>query len=465
MSTHQPRTTPGPPSTAGPDEWRAIQEAAQRLGLDVGEEILDGGSPARVHRARTADGTELVLKVLTAASGAVDGHDLSSFRGKREQIALIRRAAPQLGAHYLPVLDSIEGSGWAACTTPYYPSRDLAACLREGPDGTRRFFAHHDAVVRGMFVHGYGTRAVPAPADHLPEVNLGRFLRRLPVLARRLPEVAAADELVINDRRCVAPARLLQHLSDEHAALLRRLAPPRLMFPAHGDANVRNILVGRAAGTGTDDGPQVHSETDARAHPETDARAHPETGARAHRETDAPAAPVTDYRIIDPRGSVDHWDPVYDLAKTLFSLTVWDPALRLGFAIDGATVHGTPRYRVGFRRPVYPGYRSAAHGFLPYLEGSEISGLLEGDPGWRQRLLLTHDLHVLAEAPCRLSDLKPKPDAEGRCTPPEELALGHYLMGTLLLDDLVRQLTGPAEPDVDRHLALVTGGPGRETGS
>ncbi|MCF3172837.1 hypothetical protein IPZ61_05825 [Streptomyces sioyaensis] len=423
MSTHQSRTTTGPASTAGPAEWRAIQEAAQRLRLNVGEEILDGGSPARVHRARTADGTELVLKVLTAASGAVDGHDLASFRGKREQTELIRQAAPQLGAHYLPVRDSIEGSGWAACTTPYYPSRDLAACLREGPEGTRRFFAHHDAVVHGLFVHGYATRTDPAPAGHLTDVNLGRFLRRLPVLARRLPEVAAADELVINDRRCASPARLLHRLSDAHAARLRRLAPPRLMFPAHGDANVRNILVGRATGTGTGD---------------------------------------TDYRIIDPRGSVDHWDPVYDLAKTLFSLTVWDPALRLGFAIDGGAGNGTPRYRVGFRRPVYPGYRAAAHGFLPYLETSAIPGLLEGDPGWRQRLLLTHDLHVLAEAPCRLSDLKPKPDAEGRCAPPEELALGHYLMGTLLLDDLVRQLTGPAEPDVDRHLALVTGGPGRE---
>ncbi|MEX2971497.1 hypothetical protein [Streptomyces sp. C184] len=430
MSTNPPGPMTGPVSTAGPAEQRAREAAAQRLGLEVGEEILDGGSPARVHRARTADGTELVLKVLTAASGAVDGHDLASFRGKREQIELIRQAAPQLGVHYLPVRDSIEGSGWAACTTPYYPSRDLAACLREGPEGTRRFFAHHDAVVHGLFVHGYATRTVPAPAGHLTDVNLGRFLRRLPVLARHLPEVAAADELVINDRRCASPARLLHRLSDEHAARLRRLAPPRLMFPAHGDANVRNILVGQAD---------------------------QETGSRAD--------PETDYRIIDPRGSVDHWDPVYDLAKTLFSLTVWDPALRLGFAIDGGAGNGTPRYRVGFRRPVYPGYRSAAHGFLPYLETSAIPGLLEGDPGWRQRLLLTHDLHVLAEAPCRLSDLKPKPDAEGRCAPPEELALGHYLMGTLLLDDLVRQLTRPAEPDVDRHLALVTGGPGWEAGS
>ncbi|MFG2533002.1 hypothetical protein [Streptomyces sp. NPDC048516] len=433
MSTTRPRHTTGHTSTAGSAERRAIREAAQRLGLEVGQEILDGGSPARVHRARTADGTELVLKVLTAASGAVDGHDLASFRGKREQTELIRHTAPQLGARYLPVLDTIEGSGWAACTTPYYPSRDLAACLRDGPEGTRLFFARHDAVVQGLFVHGYATRTAPAPAGHLTDVNLGRFLRRLPVLRRHLPEVAAADELVINGRRCPSPARLLHRLSDGHAARLRQLAPPRLMFPAHGDANVRNILVGRADGTGADDAPE-------------DGR-------------------HTDYRIIDPRGSVDHWDPVYDLAKTLFSLTVWDPALRLGFALDGTTVNGTPHYRAGFRRPVYPGYRAAAHHFLPYLETSEIPGLLRGDPGWRQRLLLTHALHVLAEAPCRLSDLKPKPDAEGRCAPPEELALGHYLMGTLLLDDLVRQLTGAREPDVDRHLELVTGGPGPEAGS
>lgn len=37
------------------------------------------------------------------------------------------------------------------------------------------------------------------------------------------------------------------------------------------------------------------------------------------------------------------------------------------------------------------------------------------------------------------------------------LAIGPYLLGTLLVDDLVDQLAEHGEIDVDRYLALVTG--------
>jgi hypothetical protein len=85
-----------------------------------------------------------------------------------------------------------------------------------------------------------------------------------------------------------------------------------------------------------------------------------------------------------------------------------------------------------------------------------IGELLDGDAAWWERLLLTHDLHVLAEAPCRLSDRKPKWDARGEVSTPEALALGHYLMGTLLLNDLVDQLDAGGDLDADRHFDLVT---------
>lgn len=71
--------------------------------------------------------------------------------------------------------------------------------------------------------------------------------------------------------------------------------------------------------------------------------------------------------------------------------------------------------------------------------------LLAADPHWRTRLLLTHDMHVLAEAPCRLSDPKPKWDCRGDPSSPQALAIGHYLLGTLLVDDLVDQLAEHGE--------------------
>lgn len=397
-------------SAAGQDwtDERALAWVADRLSLEVLEEILEGGSSARVYKARAGDGGLVAVKVLVEQPGVVDGHDLVSFQSKLTQIEKIRAGAPALGARYLPVLHSVDGGRWAAYTTPFYESEDTAACLRE-PGGEEAFFRQYTAIVEDLVLQGYGVDAVPAPPGYLAKVHIGRFLRRYPILERSLPaELVGAAELVVNGRLCQPPRLLLKRLVADGVPWLERMAPARLMFPAHGDANTRNILVRRDA----------------------------------------------DFRIIDPRGSTDYWDPVYDLAKTLFSLSVWDPALRLGFAIR------RPRpgqYEVGFRCPPYEGYRAAIDGFLPYLDGlTELAALFEGDPHWLQRLLLTHDLHVLAEAPCRLSDPKPKWDCRGEESSPAALALGHYLLGTLLINDLAEQLAGGGEPDVDRHLRLVT---------
>jgi hypothetical protein len=408
--THSPGTDP---ASDGWTDKDALACVADRLSLEVIEEILEGGSSARVYKTRAGDGAFVAVKVLVEQPGVVDGHDLASFQNKLVQIDKIRAEAPELGARYLPVLHSIDGGRWAAYTTPYFESEDTAACLRE-PGGEPAFFRQYNAIIGDLLLRGYAVDAVPAPPGYLADVHVGRFLRRFPILERSLPaELVAADELVVNGRLCQSPRVLLQRLLHGSGPRLERMAPAQLMFPAHGDANTRNILVRPGSGE-----------------------------------------PV-DFRIIDPRGSTDYWDPVYDLAKALFSLSVWDPALRLGLAIRRSR---PGQYEVGFRCPVYEGYRVAIHRFLPYLEKhTELPALFEKDPQWNTRLLLTHDLHVLAEAPCRLSDLKPKWDCRGAESSPATLAVGHYLLGALLVNDLAEQLAGAGELDADRHLRLVTG--------
>ncbi|MGW4895643.1 hypothetical protein ACWEQL_25770 [Kitasatospora sp. NPDC004240] len=401
-------TSPRPPG--GWTDATALAAVRDALGLTVGHEILDGGSPARVHRATGPAGEELAVKVLVPAAGAVDGHDLVSFRGKLRQIEHLRRRAPRLAAHYLPVRHVLDGDGWSACTTPFYDSVDLAAPLRRSPRDTGEFFGRYTALTRALVLDGYAVQSHPAPPGYVARTVVGRFLRRLPALGAALPaDLMAAERVTVNGVPCAAPQLVLERL----AGRLAPLAPPRLMAPAHGDANTRNVLLAARPG----------------------------------------AAPE-DFRIIDPRGSTEPWDPVYDLAKTLFSLSVWDPALRLGFAVRGSARTG---YEVGFRQPSFPGYRAAIHRFLPHLAAHEgLAELFRDDPHWLRRLLLTHDLHVLSEAPCRLSDRKPKPDLRGRDSSPVELALGHYLLGTLLINDLAGQLDRTREVDATSHLALVT---------
>ncbi|MGV9214397.1 phosphotransferase [Micromonospora sp. RB23] len=379
--------------------------AAQWFGVSVGAEILEGGSSARVYHARRPDGTPMVLKVVAARPGTVDGHDLASFRMKESQIDLARRQAPRLAMRYQPIAASVHRPEWAAQVMPYFPSRDLAAPLRAGDTGA--FFETYRMVATELLEHGYAATTAPAPADYLDRVVIERFFRRLPLLRRALPELTGAEVLIVNGRRCRSPIRVLTELRDREADRLAQLAPRRLGFPAHGDANTRNVLV---------------------------------------------APDGRDFRLIDPRGSTAPLDPIYDIAKALFSLSVWDPALRRGCVVQ--SLGGTPRsYRAGLRDSAEHPYRDAVLAFVPFLtQLPGTRGLLD-DPGWRTRLLLTHDLHVLSEAACRLSDDKLRRGADGQPITPVELAAYHYLVGALLLDDLVDQLATADEPDAERHLA------------
>lgn len=388
--------------------------AAAELGLTVSQEILEGGSSARVYRARTGEGEDVVLKVLGAgAQAVVDGHDLDSFRAKARQIAHIEQRAASLGARYLPITRSIDAGTWAAHLTPYYPSQDLAAPLRDGR-GVGAFFEQLTLVIEELATHGYGRASVPAPPAWLDEVVIDRFTRRLMLLEQALPQAVCPDVITVDGQTCIAPRILLPRLRARAAHPLMRMRPPRLGLGAHGDANTRNILMSPAG---------------------------------------------DDFRLIDPRGSSAPWDPVYDLAKILFSLTIWDLALRDGVKVRRNPSRQITHYDVALRSPAPPDYARAIDGFLPFLSTlPALSELLADDPGWVGRLVLTHDLHVLSEASCRLSDTKPRRGSDGRASTPEELALGHYLLGTRLLNDLAEQLQRPdglAGLDLHRHFALL----------
>lgn len=130
----------------------------------------------------------------------------------------------------------------AASTTPWYLSEDTAAPLR-GDGGGDLFFARLDHLVDVVFLRGYGVETAPAPAGCLASMHIARFLRRFSLLAGALDsEVVVADAIVVNGRHCRSPRQLVERLLADPPPALARMEPARLMFPAHGDANTRNIL-------------------------------------------------------------------------------------------------------------------------------------------------------------------------------------------------------------------------------
>lgn len=402
----------------GVREDELITELSAEVHATVEEELTEGGSPARLVKLRMQDGSLQVLKLLVDMPGAVDGHDLDSFRVKLRQLDKITADAPRLAGVYTEKLREFHGENWAAYTMPYYPSEDIAACLRAAQPDEDRFFEHLDVSLGALAADGWLLDEVHVAPGTVSEIHADRLERRFWLLAKHLPaEYTTGERITINGRSCRNPLAIAKLLRDR-PDLTAGIDPTRLHFPAHGDLNTRNVLI-------------------------------------TSREEGVPA-----FRIIDPRGSIQNWDAVYDLAKVLFSLTVWDVGLREGFDIHSEGDNsGELAVTVAHRGGLYPSYRRAAEKLVGFIEGhAGVREVVKADLRWRDRLLLSHGFHLLAEAACRLSDIK-KREGEGSAVElsPIELATGHYLFGVLFLEDAVSRLERHGVIDVREHLALLPG--------
>jgi hypothetical protein len=377
--------------------------------------IIDqGGSSANVVEIRSRSGERQVLKYLKAMDGVVDGHDLDSFREKIRQIQMVRHDVPALHANYVDVCDVLTGNDWLAFTMPFYDGVDIATTLREGDGDVESFFADLGYVFNDLVEKGYSRSSAQAPPREFEQSHLDRLDRRWWLFEKNLePGMISAGQLVINGRNCRSPLALFDMLRAA-PSILDMLSPDQLWYPVHGDSNTRNILVDY-----TQDWP------------------------------------ASQYKLIDPRGTVEHWDPMYDFAKVLFSLSTWDTALRQGFAIEhDQTADGTPVFNVSYRKGAYAGYVAAVAQFSDFLAKQSAMLSVSGPNNtWFERLWFAHAVHLLAESACRLSDLRPRAIG-GDVVSPVELSTGHFLLGTLFLNDVVETFLEGRDLDLDAHLLL-----------
>lgn len=399
-------------------EEELLAKLIGRLDAQAAGELTEGGSPARLLKVILPDGTPHVIKLLVDLPGAVDGHDLESFRLKIQQIDKVRAENPDLRRFYTDKTHEFHGPDWAAYTMPFYPNEDIAACLRTDEPRPDLFYRRLGEVLRLLITDGYRKDRAATGSGNVAGVHADRLDRRFWLLAKYLPtSMTEPDRIVVNGRSCRHPLQLAR-LILTRPELTASVDPRWLYYPVHGDLNTRNILITPAEGI---------------------IQADPEG-----------------VRIIDPRGTLDPWDISYDVAKVLFSLSVWDGGLRKGFEITQPGPDESA-FDLRFRGQPYPGYVAAAHSFLDFLTNhAEFAELSAEDPGWRDRLLLGHAFHLLAEAACRLSDIKKRTnELTDSDISPLELAAGHYLYGVLFLEDAVAQLESNGAVDPQTHLGLL----------
>jgi hypothetical protein len=372
--------------------------------LNIVSAVMDpsGGSSATVWRVRTGQGLRFVVKALTERDGLVDGHDLGTFMRKPRQIAFLHRELPGLSPYYTSVIGHWRGPGWAAYAMPHYDGRPVTRLLDGPQPDVDGFLREVTAVLRVLTERGYARRSWPAAPDHFVTTHLARVRRRLPMLSRHLPAELLADKpIMVNGRRCRSLPRLLAEVSADDN-LLATLRPGRLAFPVHGDLHLGNLLLRRGG-------------------------------------------PDPEFTVLDPRGVLMPWDPVYDFAKSLFSLTIFERAITGGVGVGRLTRSGSHsgEYTVSLTDS-RESYLTAAERFVPALaELPYFRHLDRVDPNWRTRLRFTHACHCLAESACRLSDRKHRAYGDVRgwdaCV---LLSTGLLLYGIRQLDELLDELCG-----------------------
>jgi hypothetical protein len=370
--------------------------------LGIVAAVLDpsGGSSATVWQVRTEQGLSLVVKALAERDDLVDGHDLGTFARKPRQIAAVHEVLPGLSPYYTSVIGDWRGPGWAAYAMPRYAGVPLTLPLDEEHPDVEDFLRDVGAVLRVITEYGYAQRSWPAAPDHFVTTHLARVRRRLPMLRGHLPAELLADQAVtVNGRRCRSLPRLLAEVGADDA-LIAMLRPGQLAFPVHGDLHLGNVLLRRGS-------------------------------------------PDPEFTVLDPRGVLTPWDPIYDLAKSLFSLTIFERAITSGLRVARLTGPGShcAGYTVSFtdHRDSYltaAGRFSAMLAELPYLRHLD-----RVDPNWRIRLRFAHACHCLAESACRLSDRKYRVFGQTRgwdaCV---LLSTGLLLHGIRQLDELLDEV-------------------------
>jgi hypothetical protein len=361
-------------------------------GLRIVRRLPDGLSGTTLYQARAAGGEPAVVKVLRSdrsAADVVDGHDDASFRRKRLQIEHLATQLPAVAALHVPIRYELTGPGWRAHVMPFVHGTDL---LTPPGGAARRISTVVDRLARDGWAHGIA-RALP----YLGPAHLGRIRRRWAFLAAAAPPAAlAGGGLEVNG----IPCRALGTLLGLAGRVVDSLEPDLLAPPVHGDLNTRNVIW---TGSG--------------------------------------------FFLIDPRGALEPIDPCYDLGKIILSVSIWDRFARDpgGLAADGAG----RSFQV--RVPALAGYRELLAGLPAIFAGSPALVRALGRR-WQARLAFSHAAHAVAEAACRVSDIRAKgqPDAAAY-----QHARAFLLYGLVLLDDALTRAAAPDDFDLTEHLALT----------
>ena len=228
-----------------------------------------GGSGSVTFRYLSERGDHFV-KFIPDRLNCVDGHGPEALQAKAAQVQLIHASAPRLSPA-VPFVKVVRLRDGSALLSPFVsghsPYRQLVCGQLDDFAETMR------RLLDLLGLEGYGLRSSPISDPHL--IYSRRVDLRLQYLTALWSEVGESEFGYLSSSGLNDIRELTREVGDQ-----RQLLPEKGFFPVHGDLNLLNVL-SQPKGRGV--------------------------------------------FLVDQRGIIDDWDPVYDLGKMLLTICIQGP--------------------------------------------------------------------------------------------------------------------------------------------
>lgn len=359
---------------------------------------LFGSSASHLLLLESDENNKFVRKV--AIRGGVEGNGLPKLNGEINFLNFINSKGEfsTLRSLYPRVLDSTVTESYSKLDLEYIgDGKNVFTLLSEQDDSIAGSYnSLLESLLSVIIPHGYLLYISNNKNEKSLELLEDYYLRRAEVRIQYLRNVsrfvldfsssvptglsklANPSDLVINDIVYKHPLAIIGAIR-KNKELLEIFRPRIERFCAHGDLTFLNMVFDR--------------------------------------ESDK-------FRLIDSRGYIGNWDPLYDFGKLKFTISGFGKIINREFEVneDGG------RYCINFtgNRDGLVQLSSLNMSFLNDIYKNKFFRLLvENEPYWRQRILLAEAIHYLADIPYRLLlDGSPK------------AAIATFLFGTKYLNEV-----------------------------
>lgn len=340
--------------------------------------MLKGSSAAHLCLVVGSDKIHKVRKI--AIYDGVEGNGIAKVANEIKYYQYISKHEPKLAAMYPRLIDAATDETFSSETIEYLAGRNFYQAMKDGDLSTSTYRKSLVTFIDDLSKCVLGDcKASSDPDGNLDAYYVERSFARL----RPINDILTVrDELTINGKRYVAPHIILNDLLQNKQ--LRELIKPRTeAFCFHGDLTLLNTVF---------------------------------------------VEKTRDTKLIDPRGYIGSWDPLYDYAKLQFTLGGFGEIVVSKEPI--VTEDASGNFTIHFNQ--IPEVSRCIHDeFLNLLANNPTfkKEIISREPHWRKRMAFAKATHFLADIPFRLF-------TDGTT----DTAVASYVIGTYYLNEACETL-------------------------